>query len=316
MKRLSVLFLFAVFSVPGVAFADATFRQVMEIKMNMQLPTGGPQGAFPFSGPTEVVARVRGTRSYGSFGQVASIGDSSTDKIILLDHANKRYATTSMSDYLDQMAKIASPGGQIPQQALDLLKNIEVKVDAHETGRSEQIFGIDAGETEILFTMTIPIPIPGGNGNGMEMNGKFQVWKPKAGEADRVPALREMAVYYEQARKTGRDAASMMTKMFGAMPAMSDKMAEFVAAMQKGGAVTLRMHGEFTMPGMAAMMAQAKANGANVPSIPDGPLFEFNSNLKELNTDPVPDSAFQIPAGYQEAPVTDVIKAFLPGAAK
>jgi hypothetical protein len=108
----------------------------------------------------------------------------------------------------------------------------------------------------------------------------------------------------------------MMTKMFAAMPGLSEKMSEVASAMQKGSAVTLRLHGEFSMPGLAAMMAQAKASGANVPSIPDGPLFEFSSSLKEVNTDPVPDSVFQIPEGYQEAPVADVIKAFLPGAGK
>jgi hypothetical protein len=318
MKRLPALLVLAAIGVPGVSFADATFRQVMEFKLNMALPAGAQPGGFPFSGPTEIVARVKGTRSYATFGPIASISDSANSKIILLDTAGKRYATTSMADYLDQVTKMASPGGQLPPQALEILKNIQMKVDTHETGRSEKIFGIDAGETEVLFSMTIPLPMPmpGGNGNGMEINGKFQIWKPKPGEDQHVPALREMAVYYEQARKTGRDTASMMTKMFAAMPGLGDKMSDVVSAMQKGGAVTLRLHGEFSMPGLAAMMAQAKASGANVPSIPEGPLFEFSSSLKELNTDPVPDSVFQIPEGYQEAPVADVIKAFLPGAAK
>jgi hypothetical protein len=314
MKRLSALCLVPVFCLPGIALADATFQQVLEFKMNMTLPAGATQGGFPFSGPTETVARVKGTRAYSSFGQIASISDSSTNRVILLDTSGKLYATTSLDDYLDQVSKMAKPAGEMPEQARELLKNIQMKVESRETGRSEKIFGIDAAETEVLFSMTLPVPVPGGN--GMEIAGKVQVWKPKPGESDRVPALREISVYYEQARKTGRDPAAMMTKMFGAVPGMGDKMAEFVSAMQKGGSVTLRLHGEVSMPGMAAMMAQAKANGANVPSIPDGPIFEFTSSLKELNTDPVPDSVFQIPEGYKEAPVADVIKAFLPGAAK
>lgn len=312
MKRWSALLVLGGVCVPGVAFGDATFRQVMEMKFNM--PVGMMQSAKPFpgmSGPTEVVARVKGTRAYSSFGQAASIIDSATDQITLLDTAGKRYSVATMADYLAQIGQAASaPAQGMPEAARQLLQNVQVKVDSHETGRSEKIQGIDASESEILLTMTIPLPTPGGN--GMEITGKFHLWKPNPGEAERVPALREMAAYYEHARKAGLDSSSLITKAFTAFPAMGDKMNDLVAAMQKGGGVTLRLQGEFTMPGLAAMMQQAKASGANVPSIPDGPLFEFNSTMKELNTDPVPDSVFQIPEGYQQAPLPDVMKAFIP----
>ena len=313
-KRYSGLLLLAAVC-SSTALADATFRQVMEFKLNMPLPGGvGAPGASPFSGPTEIVARVKGGRAYSSFGKIASISDSGADKMILLDTAGKKYATTSMADYIAQVSQAASPAGQqIPEAARQILQNIQVKVESHSTGRSEKIQGIDAEETEVLFTMTIPVPIPGGNGNGMEFIGKFQVWKPKPGEIDRVPALREISAYYDQSQKTGRDTLSVMTNMFGSMPGMGEKMGDLVAALKKGGSVNLRLHGEVSMPGMAAIMQQAKASGANVPSIPDGPLFEFNSNLLELNTDSVPESVFQVPEGYQEAPVAEIIKGFVPG---
>jgi len=222
-----------------------------------------------------------------------------------------------MTEYLDQVTKMTN-FSQVPQSALQILNNIQIKVDTRETGKSEKVLGIDADETEIQVTMTIPLPMPmpGTNANGIELNGHFQVWKPKPAENERMPALREIGIYYEQARKIGLDAGATMTKLFGAFPGMGDKMAELVSAMQKSGSVTLKLHGEFTMPGIAAMLAQAKASSENVPSIPEGPLIEFNSNMKELNTDSIPDSAFQIPEGYQEAPLADVIKAFLPGASK
>ena len=317
MKHLSALFVLVAACAPTVSFADVTFRQVIEFKVNMGLPIGAPQGGFPFSGPTEIVARVKGTRSYTSFGSIASISNSANNQIILLDTSGKRYAITSMAEYLDQITKTIN-SSQVPQSALQILNNIQIKVDTRETGKSENISGISADETEIQFTMTIPLPMPmpGTNANGMELSGHFQVWKPNPAENERVPALREISIYYEQSRKTGLDATAMMTKLFGTLPGMGDKMAELVSAMQKGGSVTLKLHGEFIMPGLAAMVAQARAGGANVPSIPEGPLLEFDSSLKDLNADSIPDSAFQIPEGYQEAPVADVIKAFLPGASK
>jgi hypothetical protein len=315
MKRCFVLILLAAVCC-GSMLADATFRQVMDFKFNMALPAGAAPNGFPFSGPTEIVARVKGHRAYSSFGKIASITDSDANKMILLDTAGKKYATTSIADYVGQVSKAANPGQDMPEAARQILQNIQVKVDSHATGRSEKIQGIDADEKEVLFTMTIPLPMPmpGGNGNSLEIDGKFQVWKPKAGEIDRVPALREMSTYYEESQKTGRDALSMMTKIFAAMPGIGDKMGDLIASLKQGGGVTLRMRGEFSMPGLAAILEQAKSSGAaNVPAIPDGPLFEFTSNIKEISTDNVPDSVFQIPEGYQEAPVADLIKGFIPG---
>jgi hypothetical protein len=157
--------------------------------------------------------------------------------------------------------------------------------------------------------------MPGGNGNGLEFTGKFLMWKPKPGEMDRVPALRELSSYYEQSRTLGNDIASVVTRMFAMLPGWGDKLNTLVDEFRKGGSLTLRMRCEFSMPGMAALMAaQAKANGGTVPSIPDGPLAEMDTHLKELSTDAVPDSAFQIPEGYQKAELADVMKVFTPGA--
>jgi hypothetical protein len=318
MKRGFALVALAVVCVAS-AFADATFRQVMEVKFNV--PIGVVQGATPFpglSGPTEIVARVKGTRAYSGFGQAASIMDSATDRITLLDMAGKRYATASTVEYLAQITQAASaPTGQMPEEARQILQNIEFKIESRDTGRSEKIQGIDAGETEILFTMTIPLPMPmpGGNGDGLEIRGKFHLWKPKPGETERVPALREISSYYEQSRKTGNDTASLITRLLAGLPGIGEKVNALVEEVRKGGGVALRFQGELSVPGLAALLQQAKAGGANVPTIPDGPLFEFNSSVKEMNTDAVPDSVFQVPEGYRQAPLADVIKAFLPGGA-
>jgi len=311
MKRCLALGTMAGVCALGTAFGDVTFRSVVEMKFNMPMPmTALPPG---FSGPTEVTARVKGTRSYSSFGKIASIMDFRSGEMILLDTQAKKYASTTVQDYMAQVAQAAAPNQQIPEEARKVLEGMQFNVQAHDTGRSERIQGIDASETEILFTLTVPVPIPGGNGQGLEVDGKFQMWKPKPGEMERVPALREMTAYYDQAKNLGKDTASMLTRIFAALPGMGDKIGGLVNELQRGGSVNLRLHGEVSIPGMAAMMAQAKTSGANVPDIPNGPLFSFDSSLKEINTDAVPDSAFKLPEGYQEAPVADLVKAFTPG---
>ncbi|HKE21777.1 MAG TPA: hypothetical protein VKB88_05260 [Bryobacteraceae bacterium] len=317
MKRCFALAAMAALSAAGTAFADVTIRQEMDIKLNVPMPDGAMPAGLPFNGPTEIVSRVKGQRSYANLGKVATIMDSGTNQVIVMDTEGKRYAVTSMADYVNQISQMTKlPTDQMPEAARQMLQNIQFKADSRETGRSEKIQGIDTTETELSFSITIPLPVPmpGGNGNGLEFAGKFLISKPKPGEMERVPALRELSSYYDQSRKLGNDVVSMMARMFGAVPGLGDKVSTLVDEFRKGGNLTMRMHGEFSVPGMAAMMAQAKANGATVPSIPDGPLAVVDTHLKEINTDAVPDSAFQIPEGYQKGDLADIMKAFTPGA--
>jgi hypothetical protein len=44
---------------------------------------------------------------------------------------------------------------------------------------------------------------------------------------------------------------------------------------------------------------------------PDAPFMQMNQEVVELSTTPVPDSVFQIPEGYQEAPASELIKGLL-----
>jgi hypothetical protein len=292
------------------AFADATFHQVMEFKSPLiaMMPAGA--ASLPFGKPTEVVCKIKGTHAYSGFGAAGWISDSTNGDVTLLDTAGKRYATTTLSEFL---SKLSPPGGasQMPEAARQILGNMQMKVDSHDTGRSERIQGIDTNETEttITITMPLPMPMPGANSNTIEITGSIRIWKPKPGEVDRVPALREITTYYQQWGKMGGgDLASMLKQILGALPGLGDKVSELTDAMQKDPAVIVRMRGAFSVPALAAMLQQSNAAGA----MPDGPLLEINSDLKEIDNDAIPDSAFQIPAGYKEAPVADLIKGLMP----
>jgi len=321
MKRLLALIALMGVCLLPAAFADATFRQVMEIKSPLMamMPSAaaGPAAQF-FGKPTEVVSKVKGTRAYSGFGSMVSIMDSTKGEIILLDTTGKRYAVTTMSDYLANVSQSVTGGmPEMPEAARQILENMQFKVESRDTGRSERIQGIDTDESETTLSISIPLPmpIPGSASNTMEITGMFHLWKPKAGEMERVPALREINAYYLQSGKMGGgDVTSMMKKMFGAFPGLSDKISDLTAALQKGSAITLRMRGAVTIPALAAMLKQAHAAGAGAPDIPDGPLVEINSDLKDLSTDAIPDSAFRIPEGYAKAPLEDLIKGLIPGA--
>jgi len=314
LRRLLSVCLFALTAVSGRA--DVTVRQAMEFHIKMALPAG-QQLPAPFNGPVEILARVKGERAYTTFGSMVVITDAAKNRITLIDNPNKRYATGSLSDYM-AMAGKGFNAAALPPQALQLLANIKVDADSHETGRSERIQGIDAVEREVIVNISIPIPVPmPGLENGLQLTGKFECWQPKAGEIERVPALRELVAYRSHAGRMG-DPGAIVKQMFGALPGLGDNIQKLVDELSKGGPVHLRIHGALFVPGLAAIMAQARANGANVPDVPgpDSPLVELSIEMKDLSADPVPDSVFEVPEGYQTAAMEDLAKGMMAGASK
>jgi hypothetical protein len=299
----------------SAVYADVTVHQTMEFQFKMPMPAAQTLPPM-FNGPIELVSRIKGQRAYASFGSLLIITDSAAKQITLVDPKGKRYAATSLADYLASVQKTASGGAAMPEEARQMPANIKVDIQSKSTGRSERIMGIDAAETEIVFHMTIPIPIPGQE-NGLELTGKFQCWKPKPGEADRVPALGELEAYHSRAGDMV-NTGSMLSQIFGDMPGLGENMQKLTDELAKGGRTNLRLHGAFYMPGLAGMMAQARASGADVPDMPgpDSPLLEMRMETTGMDTAPVPDSVFLIPADYQQAPIADLIKMLMPAAAK
>jgi len=294
-----------------LAHADVTLRQVMEFQLKMPIPAGQTIPG-PFNGPMEVVSHIKGDRAHTTFGAITAITDAT--KVTLIDAQGKRFATLPVADYLPLVQKDANLSN-MPEQARQMLAGIKVEVQSNLTGRTERIQGIDAAEHEISFQLTIPIPLPG-QANGLQVTGKFQCWKPKAGEAERVKALKEMEAYYAHTSTLG-NSTDLLKGLFGAIPGMGESLRKLTDEMNQGGRTLLRLRGAFYMPGLAAIVAQAHASGASVPDLPppDSPLVEMRIDLSDLNTEPVAESLFAIPAGYQEAPMEDLVKALVPALA-
>jgi hypothetical protein len=300
---LPALFLVACTSLP----ADVTMRMSLDMKVNMAVPGAVPQ--LPFK---EILTRIKGDRSYATLGTFITVTDNSRSEVTLIDTVAQRYTIVAMADY---MAKVTGASGQnsqnMPDAAKQILANMKFDIESHDTGRFDHIGGIDVFEREVVINMSIPVPIPGQE-NGMQMSMRFQMWKPKPAEFERVPALRELATYAD--RNLGfNNPTTMLRQLFSAMPGMSDHAGKMAEEIAKGGNVTLGMHVGVFMPGLAKMMEQARAKGATVPDLPAGdtPLAEVNFGLKELSTGSVPDDVFVIPAGYKEAPLEDLVKGMM-----
>jgi|CZKN01.1.fsa_nt_gi hypothetical protein len=283
-------------------YADVTMRMAWDFKINVALPSAMPQ--LPFN---EILTRIKGDRGYAAIGPIVAITDLATGKVTLLDPKAQQYATIAMVDYLSKVAGASGQNTQnLPEQAKQILAKMKFDAESHDTGRTDRIHGIDAYEREVVVNISIPVPIPGQE-NGLQLSLKFQIWKPKPSEFDRVPALHELAAYNERNKGFG-DPSTVLRQIFGSMPGMSDHLGKMVEEFTKGGNVSLGMHIGLFVPGLAKMLEQTGAKG--LPALPpdDQPLVDVNFDLKELSTGNVPDEVFAVPAGYKEAPMEDMLK--------
>ena len=105
---------------------------------------------------------------------------------------------------------------------------------------------------------------------------------------------------------------AFMDKMMKQLPGLGGAFAPLMEEMQKGATV-LRVHMDMFMPAMAAMLQRMPAGGnpSGASIDPNEPFMQMNQEVAELSAAPVPDSVFQIPEGYQEAPASDLIKGLL-----
>lgn len=292
--------------------ADVTMRMTLDMKINVALPGAAPQ--LPFH---EMLTRIKGTQGYAAMGPIVAITDIGAGKVTLLDVKGQRFATIPMADYLSTVT--GGKAGQnmqgLPEEAKQILAQMKFDTESHDTGRTERIQGIEAYEREVVVSVSIPIPIPGQE-QGLHIRMKFQIWKPKASEFERVPALRELAAYNDRNKGFG-DPATVMRQAFGDLPGIGDHIGQMAGDITKGGNVMLGMRVGVFIPGLAKMVEQmANAQGGSAQALPalpgdDQPLAEVNFDLKELSSDAVPDAVFAIPAGYKEAPMEDLLKGMM-----
>jgi hypothetical protein len=283
--------------------ADVTVRYKSDFKFNPSLPPAIAEQAMKNRPPTDSVIRAKGHKGLTEMLGLQNIVDTEKQTITVIDPAGKRYATVPADAYMSAAAK-AMP--TLPPQAMQALSSMKAHTDSKVTGRTETIRGVQAEEREL--TMTIDAP-EGGPFTGTMVKMAMQLWMAKPSEAERVPAVRELAalnLWNYGAMNPG----AMMQKMLEQMPGMGEALKSLLDEFSKNKTMLLRTHIDIYMP-MFAQIAKQMPAGDN----PFGENFDGNAaftqmtqEVSELSTAPVPDSAFQVPADYKAAPIEDILK--------
>ena len=275
--------------------ADVTTRYKTEMTMNPALQALAKGVNLP--APQETALRLKGGKGFSSSMGITSIVDLSTKEITVLDAATMRYAKMPSEQFVDQAAR-AMP--EIPAGARAAIAGMKSSVSSTKlTGRTAVIQGVDAEEREIVVTVDGPSMPNAPAGPSIRM--VMQLWTAKAGEATRVPAIRELAEYSLDSFATMNPIANI-DKMMKQFPDLSGAIEPLMKEMHSPTPM-LRMHVDLFMPALVAILR-------NAPGLDEGaPLVQVNYELVELSTAPVPDSVFQIPEGYQEASPSELMQA-------
>ena len=288
--------------------ADVTLRYKMEVKMNPTLPpalaAGAVQGMAALQ--QESVLRLKGGKGFSTYMGFESIIDFTTQEMTLLDPASKQYSKLKYDQFAEEMGR-AMPA--MPEQARAAMASFKAEVSPpRATGRTDTIQGVEAEEHEVTISVAGPaMPnMPAGPMIKMVM----QFWSPKAGEAMRVPAIRELTGYSAWSYATMNPVASM-SKYMNQLPGFAEAFGPLMKELQQGP--VLRTHMEMFMPAMVAMLQRMPAanNPFGAGFDANAPFVQMNQELAEFSTAPVPDSVFQIPDGYQEAAASAMIQGLL-----
>ena len=155
----------------------------------------------------------------------------------------------------------------------------------------------------MVISMDTPEPV-GALPSGPLMKMAMQIWNAKPEEALRVPALRQWAGYAAYTNYL-MNPLTALQKVFASMPGSVQGFASMMEEKSKG--LLLKSSTKIYMP-MLSRLAQPGFD-------PNAPLMEINNEILELSAEPVNDSVFQLPDGYQAAPVEDLMKSVIaPGA--
>ncbi len=276
--------------------ADLTMRYTLTYKLGTFLPPQMLDAMKQQMGnriPEGTKVQIKGDRVYTSMGRMVSIADYSTGQITVVDSETKRFATAPLADF-PAKAVAAQKLPPMSPDAQRILDNMKLDVKISKTGRKEIIQGIHTEETLLVLTMELTA--------GMQMRTEIHTWKAGLDELKAMPALRELAVWTERP-KAGMDPVEVVTQVLAGMPGIGEKLRGPMQEMMKasGGAV-IRMRLATFMPSMAQTFGGAA----------DQPVAEVASDLAELSTDPVPDSRFEAPPGYQTASMEDLLAAIFP----
>jgi hypothetical protein len=286
--------------------ADVTLQYASTNQFTSVLPAGIMDQAMKQRGvqlPTSFTVRLKGTKAYSRIGSFEFIADLATRQATLLDREGKRYATAPMKEVAD---KFAAALPQMSSEAQRMLGAMKGNFESKKTGRTDTILGIEAAEREGILTVDGPA-MPGAKAAVPMMKMIVRFWTAKPSEVQRIGSLREFMNYSQQS-SAFLNPADLIRHMTGKIAGFAQGIGSMIDDVQKDRSVLLKAHLEMQMPFMARM-AQQTGKGAMDP---DKPFVTVDQSLVEISDAPVQDAVFQVPKGFQPAPMEELIKALMP----
>jgi TonB family protein len=291
-------------------WADLAIRYQFEFKFGPALPAAAADAAkaqLASLFPGGIATLVKGDKCASSFGPLNSIIDGGKGEITLLNPETKRFATIPQASYMEKVLGQQQVPAAAQQALQGLLQNLKIDVQMKQTGQSRTIQGIQAEEYLAIISMEMPNPAGIPLGFRMEMHE----WLATAGELTRIPALNQIAGC-SAGLGGSADPSAMIEKILGPLGGsngLSDAVQKLAALK---GKLALSTQVEVFAPALVAMMQAQGGAGAAPATDVNAPLGEISFELAELSTNPLPDTMFQVPAGYQEAPLEDLLQAIKP----
>jgi len=293
--------------------ADLTIRYQLELKLGPGVPVAAADMVKSQLGsalPGEIVMHVKGDKCASSFGALNSIIDAGKSEITLFNPATKQFATTPEAEYMDRViAQQALPAAA--QQTLQgLFQNLKIDVQTKKTGETSTIQGIRAEDN--LVTVSIEIPNPSGVPFAFRL--EIHQWVATAEELTRNPALNQMAAC-SAGLGPSADPSAMIEKVLGPLAGtggLGNAMKELASAK---GKLVLKTQSKVFAPALLAMMRTQGGPGVAPTADVNAPVADVTFTVAEMSTYLVADAAFQVPAGYQEAPLEDLLKVLKPALA-
>jgi hypothetical protein len=242
---------------------------------------------------------LKGQKLKMDTGPTAMILDFDAQTITNIDQTQKTYTVTKFADMGAAVSKA----------------NLQVNVDVKETGQRKTINGFNA--SEVILSMEMDSPQ--GRQAGMKMHIEMDIWI-----SPDVPGGQELRAFYQRnagkfpwtamAGDGGRGNQSMRNAIAEVQRKMADMKGVPVMQVMKMGSSGNEAQMAQMQQGMAqarAQLEELKRQGKLPPQMEEqlkrmtaasagGSMFETTMESSDFSASPIPDSAFAIPAGFQQ----------------
>ena len=287
--------------------ADVTIRYQTTVTTSPIMPPEA-QDQLKQSASAPITMLVKGNKGFTSTGSFASVTDLAKQTTTVMNTDKKIYASVAMNDYQQAVAQLVpKPSAEVQS----MLANMEAKFESRNTGRTERIHGILAEERQIVMIMSSKAATDQEK-PGQLMRMVMEIWSAAPSEAARVPALGEVE-RFSALSQTAMNPTAMIQQVLGPYSGMAKGYDALAKELLDHPTLVLRTRVSVYVPAMVQTVTTLGKTGGTVPDFdPKAPLSGITQEVVELSTAPVDDSAFEIPAGYQQSSVREILKSRFP----